>query len=90
MNGGKSGTQLWVIVACATAMALGTSIGGWRIIKTVGLNIMKMQPINGFAAQTGAAIVIEAMTYFGCSGKYYSYYNYSSNGSWCFKKIIGC
>jgi inorganic phosphate transporter, PiT family len=65
MNGGKSGTQLWVIVACATAMAIGTSIGGWRIIKTVGLNIMKMQPINGFAAQTGAAVVIEAMTYLG-------------------------
>lgn len=65
INGGKSGTQLWVIIACALAMALGTSIGGWRIIKTVGLNIMKMQPINGFAAQTGAAAVIETMTYFG-------------------------
>lgn len=65
LNRGKPGTQLWVIITCAIAMALGTSIGGWRIIKTVGLNIMKMQPINGFAAQTGAAAVIETMTYFG-------------------------
>lgn len=63
-NGGKDGTQVWVIVLCALAMAIGTSVGGWRIIKTVGLNIMKMQPINGFAAQTGAAIVIETMTQF--------------------------
>ncbi len=65
MNGGKQGTQTWVIFACATAMALGTSIGGWRIIKTVGLNMLKMEPINGFAAQTGSAMVIETMTYFG-------------------------
>jgi inorganic phosphate transporter, PiT family len=62
MNNGKSTTQLWVVLICATAMAIGTSVGGWRIIKTVGMNMMRMQPINGFAAQTGAAIVIEAMT----------------------------
>ena len=62
MNNGKSTTQLWVVMVCATAMAIGTSVGGWRIIKTVGMNMMRMQPINGFAAQTGAAIVIEAMT----------------------------
>jgi inorganic phosphate transporter, PiT family len=62
MNNGKSSTQTWVILICATAMAIGTSVGGWRIIKTVGMNMMKMEPINGFAAQTGAAVVIEAMT----------------------------
>jgi PiT family inorganic phosphate transporter len=62
MNNGQENTQLWVIVACALAMALGTSVGGMRIIKTVGVNIMKMSPINGFAAQTGAAVVIETMT----------------------------
>lgn len=62
-NKAISSTQHWVVVAlCATAMAIGTSVGGWKIIKTVGMNMMKMQPINGFAAQTGAAIVIEAMT----------------------------
>lgn len=62
MNNGKNTTQMWVVLVCATAMAIGTSVGGWRIIKTVGMNMMRMQPINGFAAQTGAAIVIEAMT----------------------------
>ncbi|MDP4182278.1 MAG: inorganic phosphate transporter [Bacillota bacterium] len=64
MNSGMQTTQWWVIVLCAVAMALGTSIGGMRIIKTVGVNIMKMSPINGFAAQTSAAIVIQTMTLF--------------------------
>lgn len=64
MNNGQSGTQLWVIALCALAMAIGTSVGGMRIIKTVGCNIMKMSPINGFAAQTSAAVVIETMTQF--------------------------
>jgi inorganic phosphate transporter, PiT family len=48
----------WVMLACAIAMALGTAVGGWRIIKTMGVSMMKMQPINGFAAQTTAAAVI--------------------------------
>ncbi|WP_077327854.1 inorganic phosphate transporter [Virgibacillus siamensis] len=51
----------WVQVACATAMGLGTSIGGWRIIKTVGGKIMKIRPINGVAADlTGAAVIFGA------------------------------
>jgi len=54
-----------VMLACATAMAIGTSIGGWRIIKTMGCNMIRMQPINGFAAQTGAAMVIETASHFG-------------------------
>ena len=45
-------------IACAVAMALGTSIGGWRIIKTMGVNMIRLQPINGFAAETAAALVI--------------------------------
>jgi len=55
----------WVKVACALAMALGTSIGGWKIIKTMGVNMIKLQPIGGFAAETGAALVIETATAFG-------------------------
>ncbi|HWJ76747.1 MAG TPA: inorganic phosphate transporter [Niallia sp.] len=48
----------WVQFACATAMGLGTSVGGWKIIKTVGGNIMKIRPVNGVAADvTGAAII---------------------------------
>ena len=55
----------WVKLACALAMALGTSIGGWKIIKTMGVNMIKLQPIGGFAAETGAALVIETATAFG-------------------------
>ena len=50
----------WVMIACAIAMALGTSIGGWKIIKTMGVNMIRLQPINGFAAETAAALVISA------------------------------
>jgi PiT family inorganic phosphate transporter len=49
---------VWVIVCCATAMALGTASGGWRIMKTMGHRIIKLRPINGFAAETAAAVVI--------------------------------
>jgi PiT family inorganic phosphate transporter len=53
--------QLWVQVSCALAMALGTSVGGWRIIKTVGGKIMKIRPVNGVAADlTGAAVIFGA------------------------------
>lgn len=48
----------WVIVSCATAMALGTAAGGWRIMKTMGHRIIKLRPINGFAAETSAASCI--------------------------------
>ncbi|OHP89468.1 inorganic phosphate transporter [Staphylococcus sp. HMSC063D03] len=50
--------QLWVKVACATAMGLGTAIGGWKIIKTVGGNIMKIRPANGAAADLSSALTI--------------------------------
>lgn len=53
---------LWVKVSCATAMALGTTFGGKRIIKTVGHNMAKLAPVNGFAAETGAAAVIFTAT----------------------------
>ncbi|WP_312091731.1 inorganic phosphate transporter [Aminipila sp.] len=66
MTGGalesSSGIPLWVKLACATTMAMGTSIGGWKIMKTMGGGVTKLQPASGFAAQTGAAIVIEAMS----------------------------
>lgn len=48
----------WVILSCATAMALGTAAGGWRIMKTMGHRIIKLRPINGFAAETAAAATI--------------------------------
>jgi PiT family inorganic phosphate transporter len=56
---------LWVIVSCATAMALGTASGGWRIMKTMGHKIIKLRPINGFAAETAAATVITVASQLG-------------------------
>ncbi|MGI2329484.1 inorganic phosphate transporter [Planococcus sp. YIM B11945] len=63
VNGLQTGDdiQTWVQVSCAMAMALGTSVGGWRIIKTVGGKIMKIRPVNGVAADlTGAAVIFGA------------------------------
>lgn len=52
---------IWVQASCAVAMGLGTSVGGWKIIKTVGGKIMKIRPVNGVAADlTGAAIIFGA------------------------------
>lgn len=53
---------LWVKISAATAMALGTSVGGWKIIKTMGTKIFKIEPINGFAADISAASVIFTAT----------------------------
>jgi len=55
----------WVKVTCAITIALGTAAGGWRIIKTLGKNMVKLQPVHGFCAQTTAAGVIETATGFG-------------------------
>ena len=56
---------LWVKIACALAMALGTMTGGWKIIKTMGVNMIKLEPIDGFAAETAAALTIQAATALG-------------------------
>jgi PiT family inorganic phosphate transporter len=50
---------LWIIVVCALTMALGTAFGGWKIVKTMGFKMTKLEPVNGFAAETGAAATIE-------------------------------
>lgn len=49
---------MWVMISCAVVMALGTASGGWRIIKTMGHKIIRMDPSQGFAAETSASIVI--------------------------------
>lgn len=61
----NQGIPLWVKLSCAISMAIGTSVGGWKIIKTMGVNMIRLKPIGGFAAETGAAMVIETMTTFG-------------------------
>jgi inorganic phosphate transporter, PiT family len=54
-----------VKIACAVMMGLGTSVGGWRIIKTMGVNMIKLQPIGGFAAETTSAAIILSAASFG-------------------------
>ncbi|HXX58109.1 MAG TPA: inorganic phosphate transporter [Thermodesulfovibrionales bacterium] len=56
---------LWVIVLCATAMASGTAAGGWRIIKTLGVRLVHLRPVHGFAAETAAATIIEVASRIG-------------------------
>jgi len=55
----------WIKITCATVMAAGTAAGGWRIIKTLGHKMVKLHPINGFAAETASASVILAASHFG-------------------------
>ena len=50
---------LWVILLCALTMGVGTAVGGWRIVRTMGLRLTKLEPVQGFAAETGAALTIE-------------------------------
>ena len=56
---------IWVQISCALAMALGTSVGGWRIIKTVGTQIVKIRPLSGVAADLTSAFIIFGATHFG-------------------------
>jgi PiT family inorganic phosphate transporter len=60
-----SDPPFWVIFSAATAIALGTYSGGWRIIKTTGMRIIKMDPAQGFSSQGAGAAVIMASTHFG-------------------------
>ena len=55
----------WVIVMCAATMATGTAVGGWRIIRTMGQRMVKLQPVNGFAAETTAALIISGASALG-------------------------
>ena len=62
---GAAAPPLWVIVACYVAIAAGTMIGGWRIVKTMGQRITKLKPVHGFCAETGGAITLFLATSFG-------------------------
>jgi PiT family inorganic phosphate transporter len=56
---------LWVILLAASAMSLGTAAGGWRIIRTMGQRVVKLDPVHGFAAETTAATIILTASQFG-------------------------
>jgi PiT family inorganic phosphate transporter len=55
----------WVIILCAATMAAGTAAGGWRIIRTLGHKMVKLQPVHGFAAETSAAVIIQVASHWG-------------------------
>ena len=64
-HGGRPHVPGWVIVACFTAMGLGTLTGGWRIVRTMGMRITKLQPVGGFCAETSGAISLFLATALG-------------------------
>lgn len=55
----------WVILICALAMGLGTALGGWKVIKTMGVRMLKLEPVHGFAAETSATAIIIGASHFG-------------------------
>lgn len=55
----------WIIISCNLAMALGTAVGGWRIVKTMGQKLTKLKPVHGFCAETAGAITIFMVTHLG-------------------------
>ena len=61
----KPDVPVWVILLAATAISLGTAAGGWRIIRTMGQRVVKLDPVHGFAAETTAATVILTASHFG-------------------------
>lgn len=68
MSGGlidKLEVPLWVVLSCALTMAAGTMGGGWKIIRTMGSKIIKVRPINGFAAEISSASIILTASHFG-------------------------
>lgn len=55
----------WVVFICGAAMALGTAVGGWRVIRTLGVGLMKLKPVHGFGAESSASLVILGASHFG-------------------------
>jgi inorganic phosphate transporter, PiT family len=55
----------WVVLTCQAAMALGTLVGGWRIVRTMGSRITRLHPVQGFCAEAGGAMTLFLATYFG-------------------------
>lgn len=55
----------WVKISAALVMGLGTMVGGWKVIKTLGMRMLHLQPIHGFAAETGASMVLTATAHLG-------------------------
>jgi inorganic phosphate transporter, PiT family len=65
MSGGEFHVPFWVVIACQAAMGLGTLMGGWRIVHTMGSKITRLSPQQGFCAETGGAITLFLATHLG-------------------------
>jgi PiT family inorganic phosphate transporter len=65
LTGPTDPLPFWVVLACQSAMGLGTMFGGWRIVKTMGQKITKLKPVGGFCAETGGAITLFLATWLG-------------------------
>jgi PiT family inorganic phosphate transporter len=65
MLGSEFYVPFWVVISCQAAMALGTLIGGWRIVKTMGSRITRLKPVQGFCAETAGAATLYLATSFG-------------------------
>jgi PiT family inorganic phosphate transporter len=63
--GGEFFVPFWVVLSCQAAMAMGTLMGGWRIVRTMGLRITKLTPMQGFCAETGGAATLFMATFLG-------------------------
>jgi inorganic phosphate transporter, PiT family len=63
--GGEFYVPLWVVLSCQSAMALGTYLGGWRIVRTMGSRITRLNPMQGFCAEMGGAITLFLATWLG-------------------------
>jgi inorganic phosphate transporter, PiT family len=61
----EAGVPQWVVYSCHAAMALGTLFGGWRIVRTMGQRIAKLQPVHGFSAETAGAVTLYMATHLG-------------------------
>jgi PiT family inorganic phosphate transporter len=57
--------HMWIVLACQSAIAMGTLLGGWRIVKTMGQKITKLKPFEGFCAETAGALTLFGATHFG-------------------------
>ncbi|MFY3743893.1 inorganic phosphate transporter [Anaeromyxobacter sp. Red801] len=65
MTPGHFPVPFWVVLSCHAAIGLGTMFGGWRIVRTMGHNLTKLQPIGGFCAETGGGVTILALAHLG-------------------------
>lgn len=66
-HGGQGGNEIawWIILSCHAAIASGTYIGGWKVVKTLGHRVTKLLPMGGFCAETGGGVTILALSHFG-------------------------